>query len=238
MTPRSRAIRSALRRRSNTRLYRQATAIAIVGAPLLFLAANVVHPQEYKHDHEREQLAEVAANYTSWQIAHLLTFACIVVFAAAIVGLAYLVGRRQPRLGLIAGALAIAGLLGLAFVDALDGYTWGVLGEVSTHRGADPGTVQLALHDVQQSTWSLPYYLTPLAWIAGLVVLTLAAGRQRALPQPASILFALGVVLVGLEAAVADNTYFIVASSVLTLGGAAMAAALWRMPDDAFLKRV
>jgi hypothetical protein len=208
--------------------------VAVVGAPLLFLIANVLHPKEFTPDHEREQLAEIAANYTTWQVAHLLTFASVIVFAAAVLGLAYLVRRRRPAVGLVAGAFALAGLFGLAFVDALDGYTWAILGEVSTRPDADARTIELALHDVQQSTWSIPYYATPLLWIVGLIALALTAARQGAIPLGASALLSLGAVLVGIEAEVQDNTYFIVAASVLFLGGGAVAAAIWRLTDAEF----
>lgn len=216
------------------RLYRRGTAAAVVGAPLLFLIANVLHPEEFTPDHEREQLAEIAANYTSWQVAHFLTFASVIVFAAAVLGLAYLVRRRRPAVGLVAGAFALAGLFGLAFVDALDGYTWAILGEVSARPDADPRTIELALHDVQQSDWSIPYYATPLLWIVGLVALALTAARQGAIPLGAGVLLSLGAVLVGVEAEVQDNTYFIVAASVLFLGGAAVAASIWRLTDAEF----
>jgi hypothetical protein len=217
---------------SGARLYRQGTALALVVAPLLFLVANIIHPEEFTRDHEREQLAEIAANYTAWQVAHFLTFGTVVVFAAAVLGLAYLVRRRRPAAGLVFGGLALAGLFGLAFVDALDGYTWGILGEVSTRREADQATLELALNDVQQSSWSIPYYLTPLLFIVGVAALALNAARQGAVPLSAGLLLALGVVMVGIEGAVQDNTYFIVAASVLLIGGAAVAAALWRMSDE------
>jgi hypothetical protein len=208
---------------SGARLYRQGTALALVAAPLLFLIANIIHPEEF---------TEIAANYTAWQVAHFLTFGTVVVFAAAVLGLAYLVRRRRPAAGLVFGGLALAGLFGLAFVDALDGYTWGILGEVSTRREADQATLELALNDVQQSSWSIPYYLTPLLFIVGVAALALNAARQGAVPLSAGLLLALGVVMVGIEGAVQDNTYFIVAASVLLIGGAAVAAALWRMSDE------
>ena len=218
----------------DSRLYRRGTAAAVVGAPLLFLVANLVHPEEFRPDHEREQLAEIAANYTAWQAAHLLTFASVVVFAAAVLGLAYLVRRRRPAVGLVAGALGLAGLFGLAFVDALDGYTWAILGEVSAKPEADPRTVELALHDVQQSTWSIPYYATPLLWIVGFVALLLNAARQGAIALAPALLMSAGALLVGGEAEVQDNTYFIIAASVLFLGGLAVAASIWRLTDDEF----
>ena len=217
---------------SGARLYRQGTALALAAAPLLFLIANIIHPEEFTRDHEREQLAEIAANYTAWQVAHFLTFGTVVVFAAAVLGLAYLVRRRRPAAGLVFGGLALAGLFGLAFVDALDGYTWGILGEVSTRREADQATLELTLNDVQQSSWSIPYYLPPLLFIVGVAALALNAARQGAVPLSAGLLLALGVVMVGIEGAVQDNTYFIVAASVLLIGGAAVAAALWRMSDE------
>ena len=219
---------------SQARLYRRGTAAALVGAPLLFLVANILHPEEWKRDHETEQLAEIASNYTRWQLAHFLTFGSIVVFAAAVLGLAYLVRRRRPTAGLVFGAMALAGLFGLAFVDALDGYTWGILGEVSAQSGAHAATVQLALHDVQQSSWAIPYYVTPVLFVAGVGALALHAAGQGAVPLGASFLLTVGVLLGGAEGVVEDNAFFIVASSVLLLGAAAVAAALWRMSDAEF----
>ena len=218
----------------NPRLYRQGTAVALVGASLLFLIANVIHPEEFKRDHEAEQLAEIAANYTAWQVAHFLTFGTVVVFSAAVLGLAYLVRRARPTAGLVFGGMALAGLFGLAFVDALDGYTWGILGEISTHPEADQHTLELALNDVQQSSWSIPYYLTPLLFVVGTAELAINAARQAAVPWGSGLLFAAGVVMVGLEGLVQDNAYFIVAASVLFLGATAVALALWRMSDEQF----
>jgi hypothetical protein len=219
---------------NQARLYRQGTALALVGATLLFLISNIIHPEEFKRDHEREQLAEIASNYTTWQVAHFLTFGTVVVFSAAVLGLAYLVRRRRPALGLVFGGLALAGLFGLAFIDALDGYTWGILGEVSTRPEADQATLELALNDVQQSSWSIPYYLTPLLFIVGTASLALYAVRQEAISLGAGLLFTAGVLLVGVEGVVQDNAYFIFAASVLFLGAVAVAAALWRLSDEEF----
>lgn len=218
----------------SSRLYRQGTALALVGATLLFLVANIIHPEEFKRDHEAEQLAEIAANYTTWQFAHFLTFGTVVIFSAAVLGLAYLVRRVRPTAGLVFGGMALAGLFGLAFVDALDGYTWGILGEISTHPDADPATVELALNDVQQSSWSIPYYLTPLLFIVGTAALAIHAVRQGAIPVGAGFLLVAGVLLTGVEGVVQDNAYFIIAASVLFLGATAVAASLWRMSDEQF----
>jgi hypothetical protein len=217
-------------------LYRRATVAALVTAPALFLLDNIIHPTEYERDNEARQLAEIAAHHDRWQLAHALGFLSILVFAAAVLGLAFLVRRRQPRLGLWAGALSVTGLLGLAAVITIDGYTWGVLGEVYQRRGVAPDTAELALREVQHSEWSLLYYLTPLGWIVGLAMLAIGAARQGAVPGWAGALLALGGLMVGIETAVISNAYFIAAAAVLSAGSVAVAAAIARMSDAAFAR--
>jgi Domain of unknown function (DUF4386) len=218
----------------NIGLYRRATAIALVLGPALFLLDNLIHPKEYERGNEAVQLEKIAAHADRWQLAHAIGFLSILVFAAAVLGLAFLVRRRQPRLGLWGGALGIAGLLGLAAAITIDGYTWGVLGEVYQRRGVAPGTVEQALHDVQHSGWSLVYYLPPVAWIVGLALLGIGAARQGAVPPWAGALLALGGLMVGIETAVVSNAYFITAAAVLLAGGAAVARGIARLGDDRF----
>jgi hypothetical protein len=204
--------------------------------PALLLLDNLIHPKEYARDNEARQLVEIAQNYERWQIAHALGFLAILVFAAAMLGLAFLVRRRQPRLGLVAGALGLVGLMSFAAVIALDGFTWGVLGDVSNRRGVAPTTTEIALHEVQQSGWSLIYYVPTLGFIVGFAALAVAAARQGAVPPWAAALLALGAVMAGVETVVISNAYFIAASAVLLAGGAAVAAALARMSDEDFAR--
>ena len=76
----------------------------MVGPPL-FLVDNLLHPKEYTRDHEAQQLAKIGDSYTRWQLAHTIGFLALIVFAAAVLGLAFHVRRRRPTLGLVAGAL-------------------------------------------------------------------------------------------------------------------------------------
>jgi hypothetical protein len=214
-------------------LYRRVTALALIVGPALFLVDNLIHPEEFERDHEAQQLAEIADHYTRWQVAHFLGFVAILVFAAMILGLAFLVRRHQPLLGLVGGALGIAGLLGLAAVIALDGFAWGVLGEVWAQSG-DKRSIELALNDMQQSEWSLQFYALTLAWVAGMVALALGAARQGSVPAWAGGLLAVGALAVGLEGVIADNAYFIASSALLALGGAAMGASILRLDDRTF----
>jgi hypothetical protein len=217
-------------------LYRRATIAALLVGPLFLLADNLLHPTEYTRDHQARQLAEIADSYTRWQVAHALGFVAVIVFTAAVLGLAWLVRRRQPRLGLVAGTLGVVGLLGFASVITIDGYTWGVLGEVSAKPGVDPETVELALHDIQQSDWSLIYYSVPLAWIASLLLLAGGLARQAAVPIWASALFGIGVLMVGTETVITENAYFIAGAAVMLAGCYAIALPLARMSDADFAR--
>ena len=209
---------------------RRITAGALVLAPGLFLLDNLLHPKEFERGNEAEQLAEIADAYHRWQAAHAIGFVSVIVFGVAVAGLAALVYRVAQRPGLIGGALAMAGLMGLAAAVTIDGYTWGVLGEVSARPDADAATVALVLKDVQESEWSLIYYLTPLGFILGMLVLIVSAIREKLAPAWAGALLALGVLMVGTETAIISNAYFVAGASVLLAGGAAMAWSITTRP--------
>jgi hypothetical protein len=218
----------------NLRLYRLGTAAALVVAPLLFLVDNLLHPEELSRGNELEQVDLIADAYTRWQAAHVIGFLAILAFLPAVLGVAFLVRRRQPTLGLLAGALALVGLLGLAAVITIDGFAWGIAGELSSTSflGRDGGTE--VLHDLQESEWAYPYYLTPLGFIVGMVMLALGAARQGALPTPAAAVLAVAVVMVGTETVIVSNAYFIAGAAVFLVGGAAVALAIMRMSDEQF----
>lgn len=202
---------------------------------MLFLVDNLLHPKEYARDNEAKQLAEIADHYTRWQIAHLLALLAILGFAVAVLGLAFLVRRHRPVAGLVGGVLALLGVLSLASVVALDGFTWGILGEVSARTGDTRVTAQ-ALHDVQQSEWSLQYYVPALAFTVGMVYLAVTAARSGALPEPAGWLLALGSLLVGTEGLIVSNAYYLIGSVVMLAAGVAVALGLVRMGDDDFAR--
>jgi hypothetical protein len=218
----------------DVRLYRIGCGAALVAGPALFFVDNLIHPEELGRGNEAAQLAAIAADSERWQIAHLIGFVSLLIFAAALFGLAYVVRRQRPRLGLAAGAAGVAGLMGLSFAFALDGFTWGVLGEISARPGADPATAALALHEVQQSAWSAPYYALTALWGAALVALAWGAARAGVLRAAPAVLLALGTIAVGLEGVVQDNTYFIASSALLLLGGAWAGFAILRLDDTAF----
>lgn len=212
------------------------TAAAVIAAPVLFLAVNIMHPKEYTRDHEAQQLKAIADHYTRWQLAHFLTLLAILLFVVVVCGLAWLLYSRLDRMALAGGILGLWGLVCLGGVLALDGFTWGALGQVTTWPNADKDTLNLALHAVQQSHWNLPFYVGGLAWIVGMLILIIGLIRQGVIPAAMGWVFALGVALVGIEGAVQNNTYFIVAAAVLAVGGIGVGLALNREGDGAGLQ--
>ena len=216
------------------RLYRVGTAAALIVAPLLFLVDNLLHPKEVARGNELEQLHLISDAYTRWQAAHAIGFVAIIAFAPAVLGLAFLVRRRQPWYGLLAGGLALAGVIGLAAVITIDGFAWGIAGELSTKSPLGPLGAAEVLSDLQGSEWSLIYYLTPLGFIVGMLMLAVGAARQGAVPAWAGALLALAVLMVGTETAIVSNAYFIAGAAVFLVAGVAVALPLLRMSDEQF----
>jgi hypothetical protein len=126
------------------------------------------------------------------------------------------------------------GLLSAAAVFAIDGYTWGVVGDVSTKPEVDQRTMVLVLHEVQNSSFSLVYYLPVGLWIVGVAALAIGAARWAGIPSVAGALLAIGALMVGIESGVTSNAYFIASSAVWLLGGIAVGAAVARMTDAQF----
>jgi hypothetical protein len=216
------------------RLYRLGTAVALIAAPLLFLVDNLLHPEELTRGNELEQVAVIADAYTRWQAAHVIGFLAILAFTPAVLGLAFLVRRRQPTLGLVAGALALVGVMGLAAVITIDGFAWGIAGELSANSFLGPRGGAEVLHDLQESEWAYAYYLTPLGFIVGMLLLAIGAARQGAVPTPAAAVLALAVLMVGTETVIVSNAYFIAGAAVFLVGGVAVALAILRMGDEQF----
>jgi hypothetical protein len=207
------------------------TAVCVIASPVIFLIANVLHPKEYRRNHEAQQLQTIHDHYQRWQIAHFLTFVAIMLFVFAVVGLAWMLYERRPAQALFGGGLGLVGLVAIGGVLALDGFTWAALGQVWGWPSVDHHTLVLALHAVQQSHWNLPFYVGSLAWLIGLVILAWGLIAERLVSRWAGWTFAAGAVLVGIEAGVQNNAYFIVAAAVLAAGGIGVGLAL-RHDDD------
>ena len=100
--------------------------------------------------------------------------------------------------------------------------------------GVDRHTVEITLHEVQQSGWSLVYYLQVVLWIAGVAALAIGVSRYSRIPPYAGALLALGALMVGTESGITSNVYFIASSAVWLAGGIAVGSAIARMSDAEF----
>src|SRR5215208_3422575 len=83
------------------------TAVATIAAPVLFLVVNVIHPKEYKRDHEAQQLKTIGDHYTRWQFAHFLTLIAILIFVIVVCGFAWLLYTRLQGMALVGGLLGL-----------------------------------------------------------------------------------------------------------------------------------
>ena len=128
---------------------------------------------------------------------------------------------------MVAGGAALLGVLGFAWAFAIDGFAWGVLGEVSGRSDVDAATMEVAFGELQESGWAFPYYFLGVGWILGIPFLAQGAFRAGALELRPAVLLALGAVAVGLEGVFADNVYFIASSALLLIGGADAARSLF-----------
>ena len=109
----------------NLGLYRRLTALALVIGPALFLLDNILHPKEFGRGNEAEQLREIGVQLPALAVRARDRAAQRVIMTGALLGLAFHVRRSQPTLGLIGGALCVAGAIGLGAGFAIDGFTWG-----------------------------------------------------------------------------------------------------------------
>ncbi len=206
----------------------RATGYALVIGPAIFFVDNLLHPEELGRSNEAAQLAAIAESPERWQVAHLIGFTSLIVFVVAILGLSAIVARTNRRTAVIAGGAALIGILGFAWAFAIDGFAWGVLGEVSGRPDVDAATMEAAFGELQESGWSFPYYLLGVGWILGIPFLAQGAMRAGMLELRPTVLLSLGAVAVGLEGVFADNTYFIVSSALLLIGGIDAARALFK----------
>ena len=108
-----------------------------------------------------------------------------------------------------------------------------MLGEISGRRGVDQRTVQLALDEVQNSAWSLPYYLTALGYIFGLLILAVGAARSGLIAPLAAGLLVVAVLMTGTETMLVSNAYFIAGAALMLVAGVAVALSLRRLGESA-----
>ena len=189
---------------------RRPLAVAMVAAPLLWLAAEALSPT-LKSD-SAAQLAVIAHHANRWfGYTALLTLGTIL-FVPAILGIMRLTRAGMPRLNLIGGALLGYGAI-IAVGDAMSQLTTAQM--VTGH--ADQAQMA-ALLDRTSNAAGASVFFGPggLAFLVGSILLTIALVRTRVVPLSISVAFLLGIV-VQLVGFTASSVVVITASAVICL---------------------
>src|SRR6266496_289316 len=94
----------------------------MIAAPLLFLAASIVHPKV--ETDAAQQIAIVAVHQDRWLISTLLVLAGFVLFVPAILGLMHMLRERGVAFGNVGGAFALLGLVAAAAMAGFQLVVW------------------------------------------------------------------------------------------------------------------
>jgi hypothetical protein len=207
---------------------RRWAAVTAVAGPLLFLVDNLLHPREYALGHEAAQLATIAHATSRWQLAHAFGAGTIAVGAVFILALCLATRGAAPRASAAGAALALIGLCANAYDLALDGYAWGRLGAVARSPSSDPATLRAALGAIQDSGWLTPYHAAAGLVAIGLALLLWSALRGGLVRTYAVVVYLISMAVIGLEAMIHSNAFFIASAALYLVAGLVLAAELTR----------
>ncbi|HKN95213.1 MAG TPA: DUF4386 family protein [Thermoleophilaceae bacterium] len=159
-----------------TRFTRTALGGSMIGSGVLGLAAAVVWPAMKSDD--AAQLAVIAQHPSRFYLCTILILASSMLLVPALIGLMRLSAERSPRLTNIGGTLSIFGAL-VAVGDSMTQLvTWQMVGH-----GADRAQMAALLHRFDNVAGAtLVFSLGGIAIVVGMVLLSLALYRSRAVP--------------------------------------------------------
>jgi hypothetical protein len=145
---------------------------ALVGAPLLLLAAHLLQPAHGTST--AEEVASQAAHTGAYNASTAVGLAAVLLTVPALLALRSLVADR--RAGRIGGALAVAGAVGLAFLLGT--------GVGATTIADKAGSQAVALTDALESNPAMGAGVAVmlLGWTFGLITLAVTLGRSGRLP--------------------------------------------------------
>lgn len=201
---------------------RRLQAAALVAAPLAGLATTIVWPHTPIDTSDR--LTVLADAVARTQAAHALNLLTILLFLPAVAGMYRLLAPRRPRAAAVGGGLVAAGLVGWSGVLALSS------AELQIARGADREAAVAVAESLPGSPVAVVMTaMFLLCTFVGLVVLTVALWRARAVPGwvPAAV----GVAVVG--DIVASTVTVVVLAVWVLLALAFTAVARVRIADPA-----
>ena len=172
-----------------TELRRRLGGVALVVAPLVLLAAALIHPKETTDP--AHQLQIVAGGLNRWYLAHLLYIVGFAAFVPAVLALGSRLRASAPRLELWGAGLAVVGLFSSAGIVAIEGF-----GSWQLAQAADRGVAVDVLDRIVHSAGVVvPFGIIGLAVPAGLIVLAVGVARSRSAAPWVAWTLAAGAVL-------------------------------------------
>ena len=183
----------------------------MVLAPLVLLVGMILHP-----DGDRDaaaQLAIVREDADRWFGAHLLVLIAIPLMLAAVLGLMHMLREREAALGHMGGGLAALGLLALTGLVAIELVQW----QAASSASAD---AMAGLFDRLDETAGIvvPFYVTALGFVVGLVLLAAGLYRARAVHSWMAVFLVVAAVMFVLQFATAATAFGILGAAFLLIG--------------------
>jgi hypothetical protein len=188
------------------------TGWALVLAPLLIIAGEVLHPP--RSAVPAQQLAIVAQHPGAWYASHLLLFAGIVLTLPAVAGLVFLLGGRARRLAAVGAGLAVTGIVCFAGLLTIGFVVWQMASQ-------DADRSQMAaLFDrlFHAPGFIVPFEAAPLTFAVGMIILAVALDRTAIVPHWVTLSLGAGATGLSLVGIVPGAGYAIAASAVLVTG--------------------
>jgi hypothetical protein len=192
------------------RFARTALGGSMIGAAVLMLGASLAWPA-IKSD-EAAQLTVIAQHPSRYYLCTILILGSSMLLVPALLGLMRMSAERSPVLSNLGGALSLLG----ALVAVGDSASQLVIWQMGA-RGADRAQMAALLHRFDNVAGSsLVFTVGGLALIVGIVLISIALYRARAVPAWASVGLTAGTVL-NIVGFTAGSTGVLIASSVVLL---------------------
>jgi hypothetical protein len=193
----------------------------MVASAALSLATAVILPAN-KGD-VGAQVAAVAASPGRFIAANLIALGSLVLLIPALLGLVHVLRDRRPRLALVGGGLALAGVMPVAIQIALGFVEWQMVAP-----GADRREMVALLDRIEFSTGFVPILIAAALPAIGLSVLAYGLARTRLTPPWVAVLIAAGAI--GLDVG------FEIPSLAVRMGAAALTLAAFGWLATAVLR--
>jgi hypothetical protein len=204
---------------------RLTTGLALLGAPIAFLAGTLIHPG--LRDSAAAQLELIERHPDAWYVTHLLGVVFVVLLIPGVFGLMHLLRTRETALGHLGGGLALVGLVGWGAVVAIFGFVFWQMGVAG-----DRGEMAALLERVTETPGSvIPTRGLAFAAALGMVCLAIGLFRAGTVPRWACPVFATGFVQFGIGANNALMPLMIVGTVFMTVGLGAIGIMILRQSD-------